>query len=94
MLAGKAELAPSTNEYDWLGHGVYFWEYSPSRAWEFAHEKKRRGEIETPAVIGAVIAPGVCLNLLESSALAELKLAFEMIELDARENASLLDLWY
>ncbi|MCC7269408.1 MAG: hypothetical protein IT468_01670 [Rhodocyclaceae bacterium] len=90
VLAGKAELKPSTNEYDWLGHGVYFWEYSPARAWEFAHEKKRRGEIETPAVIGAVIAPGVCLNLLESSALAELKLAYEMIGLDARENSGKL----
>jgi hypothetical protein len=90
VLAVKAELAPSTNEYDWLGHGVYFWEYSPARAWEFAHEKKRRGEIETPAVIGAVIAPGVCLNLLESSALAELKLAYDMIELDAKANGGRL----
>jgi hypothetical protein len=90
VLAGKAELQPSANEYDWLGHGIYFWEYSPARAWEFANEKKRRGEIKTPAVIGAVIAPGVCLNLLESSALAELKLAYAMVELAAKESASRL----
>ena len=26
VLSGKvAELAPNTNSYDWLGHGVYFW---------------------------------------------------------------------
>lgn len=37
-----------------------------------------------------MIAPGVCLNLLESSALAELKLAYEMIGLDARENSGKL----
>ena len=34
-----------------------------------------------PAVIGAIIDPGLCLNLLESSALAQLKQAYEIIEL-------------
>lgn len=29
-------LKISTNKYDWLGHGIYFWENSPSRAKEFA----------------------------------------------------------
>lgn len=81
VLAGKAGLEHSTNDYDWLGHGIYFWEYSPSRAWEFALEKKKRREISKPAVIGAVIAPGVCFNLLESSALAELKSAYEVLSL-------------
>jgi hypothetical protein len=23
---------PSTNEWYWLGHGIYFWEHSPERA--------------------------------------------------------------
>ena len=79
VLDGEAELDLSTNDYDWLGHGIYFWEYSPSRAWEFALEKEKRGEIVTPAVVGAVIAPGVCFNLLESSALAELKTAYDLL---------------
>lgn len=81
VLAGKTQLERSTNDYDWLGHGTYFWEYSPSRAWDFAQEKKKRGEVAAPAVLGAVIAPGVCFNLLESSALAELKTAFEVLSL-------------
>jgi len=25
-------LLPSVNAYDWLGEGVYFWEYCPYRA--------------------------------------------------------------
>jgi hypothetical protein len=25
VLAGE-RLKPSENEYDWLGHGIYFWE--------------------------------------------------------------------
>ena len=26
VLAGPEGLLPSENEYDWLGHGIYFWE--------------------------------------------------------------------
>ena len=27
----RIHLAPSTKSYDWLGHGVYFWENDPAR---------------------------------------------------------------
>ena len=27
-------LQPSENEYDWLGSGIYFWEFGPERAME------------------------------------------------------------
>lgn len=81
VFAGKAGLGASKNSYDWLGHGTYFWEYGPQRAMEFAKEKKRRGEIKQPVVIGAVIDPGHCLNLLESSALAEIKISHALLEL-------------
>ena len=26
VIAGKTELLASTNDYDWLGSGIYFWE--------------------------------------------------------------------
>jgi hypothetical protein len=42
VVAGKADLIPSTNEYDWLGHGIYFWDNSLSRAINFAEERKDR----------------------------------------------------
>ncbi len=32
VLAGKTDLKISTNAYDWLGAGVYFWEHGPQRA--------------------------------------------------------------
>jgi hypothetical protein len=32
ILAKNHHLSPSENDYDWLGHGIYFWEYSPLRA--------------------------------------------------------------
>ncbi len=66
VLKGKTELEPSYNNYDWLGHGIYFWDNSPSRALEWANELSRRkdSKIKKPAVIGAVIDLGYCLDLL------------------------------
>lgn len=96
VLGGKCHLDPSSNDYDWLGHGIYFWEYSPQRAYEFAKEKVARGELEDDiAVVGAVIASGRCLNLLESSALAEMKQAYELLELlqDPPKNLGGADLY-
>jgi hypothetical protein len=26
IVAGETELKPSENAWDWLGHGIYFWE--------------------------------------------------------------------
>jgi len=58
---------PSQNDYDWLGHGMYFWENDVLRAWEFIKEAKTREpkRIKIPVVIGAVIDIGYCLDLAE-----------------------------
>ena len=36
VINGVESLVPSMNEYDWLGHGVYFWENNIERAWTAA----------------------------------------------------------
>ncbi|MGO8669981.1 MAG: hypothetical protein ACLQVD_01210 [Capsulimonadaceae bacterium] len=59
----------STNDYDWLGSGVYFWEYAPYRAREWA--KQRYGS--DWAVVGASIRPGDCLNLLDTDYFGDLR---------------------
>ena len=41
LLAGQP-WQPSANTYDWLGGGIYFWEYAPHRAGDRARE--RHGE--------------------------------------------------
>jgi hypothetical protein len=62
-------LRPSLNIYDWLGHGIYFWENDAVRARQWAQSKARRnkavGRSFDPAVVGAVIDLGHCLNLLD-----------------------------
>ena len=67
VLAGKETLAASENTYDWLGHGIYFWEHGPARAFEWAAQQaKRKGsKIKRPAVLGAVISLGNCFDLLD-----------------------------
>lgn len=59
-------LSPSVNEYDWLGSGVYFWEYGPDRALEWANQKKHHGRIGKPSVVGALIHLGKCFDLLDT----------------------------
>jgi hypothetical protein len=46
ILFGETNLEFSSNDYDWLGSGIYFWENDPNRAIEWALELKNRGEIK------------------------------------------------
>ena len=82
IFSGKATLAPSQNDYDWLGDGVYFWEHNAQRALEFAQEVAHRPHpsgqrIKLPAVVGAVVDLGLCLNLLDSRSIAMVRAAYE-----------------
>lgn len=79
VVAGEDDLKPSQNAWDWLGHGIYFWEGSSARALRWAQtEARRRGsKIKTPAVLGAVIQLGKCLNLTETEALVLVKDAYQ-----------------
>ncbi len=79
MLRGEAFRA-SVNAYDWLGHGVYFWEYGADRAWRFAREQQRRGQVRRPAVVGAVLQLGRCLDLMDTRFTEQLASAFPDFE--------------
>jgi len=69
VLVGKAGLTFSANPYDWLGKGIYFWEHGPQRAYEWALERARlsKAKVNKPAVLGAKINLGVCLDLLDTA---------------------------
>ena len=61
---------PSRNQYDWLGHGIYFWEQAPERARTWANQG---------GVVGAILRLGTCLDLTDvtySEMLAEAYMAF------------------
>lgn len=92
VLSGDP-LKPSNKLYDWLGSGIYFWEGSPQRAFEWAREVKDKpfkggGKIDKPAVVGAIIDLGVCCNLFDSRDLAELGDAWDLLNLVGMPDGS------
>lgn len=80
-LNGALAFVRSENRYDWLGSGMYFWDHSPDRAFSFAIEKQKRQPdlIRKPAVLGAVIDLGNCLDLIEYENVRLLKPAYEFL---------------
>jgi hypothetical protein len=59
LLRGERSVEawqPSQNPYDWLGHGIYFWEFAPRRARAWGGKG---------GVVGAVIQLGLCLDLTD-----------------------------
>lgn len=97
LISHTQHLKASENIYDWLGHGIYFWEASPERGLEFAREAKIRkkitkGKIHHPYVVGAVIELGNCLNLLDHAGLMEMRTAHQMLKASAEAEGKQLPL--
>ena len=85
VATNTKNLRESDNSYDWLGHGIYFWENSPDRAYEFAtflknNPSKAKTPIKTPAVIGAVLEIGSCFDLLDYGMLQILKSGYNVFK--------------
>ena len=74
ILEGE-EFQHSINDYDWLGSGVYFWEYAPDRALEWA--QARFGE--NAAVVEATLALDNCVNLLDTTHFEHLEGAYSQV---------------
>ncbi len=62
LIRGEA-FGVSENDDDWLGHGIYLWEYAPQQAWWWA--RRRYGA--DAAVVGSLVRLGRCLDLLDPS---------------------------
>lgn len=68
---------PSENPFDWLGRGIYFWEFAPERAREW----NAKG-----GVVGAVIQLGMCLDLTEVGYTAMLGEAYARLRKEQRRG--------
>src|ERR1043165_1738944 len=75
LLAGEP-FQKSENDYDWLGAGVYFWEYGADRALRFSRDQQRRGKVTEPAVVGALVQLGNCFDLMDTAYTRDLVSAF------------------
>jgi hypothetical protein len=95
VIKHGGSLSNSENDYDWLGHGIYFWEGSFERALEWA---KNDSKVKKPAAIGAFIRLGNCTDLLDSEHLAHVKATHEILKAEVKalgeklpENTSHID---
>jgi len=90
VLAGTARLNLSTNAYDWLGGGIYFWEHGPQRAREWAIEQANLSgaKIKEPSVLGARINLGECLDLLDTANTRILREWYSEFRQTARQKRS------
>lgn len=80
LISGKERMRPSSQDYDWLGSGVYFWESDPQRALEFAQWKVSRGDYDKASIVGAVIDLGNCLDLSNRTNLDLLRGAYDALK--------------
>jgi hypothetical protein len=91
-VLGGEQFIPSTNDYDWLGRGIYFWEANPKRGFEYAKElatrKRSRSIVINPAVVGAIVDLGLCLDLTTASGLERVRLAYQVLAAVAGRSSS------
>ncbi|NSL90369.1 hypothetical protein ECE50_026340 [Chitinophaga sp. Mgbs1] len=77
IISGREMLKTSKNKYDWLGSGIYFWQNNYDRALHFAtHGPSNKGKVAKPAVIGAVLSLGNCLDLTDKKNIDLVKVAY------------------
>lgn len=76
-LVSGVPFGQSQNDDDWLGHGIYFWEYAPQQAWWWA---ERRYGVAEAAVVGALVRLGRCIDLLDPCNADLLKSAHDDLE--------------
>jgi hypothetical protein len=94
VLNKRDNLKHSKNSYDWLGHGVYFWENSPERAKQYAEiaSKRSSSKIKKPFVIGSIIELGNCLDLLDKQWLDYVLFAYNEMTNSLKEDGKELPL--
>ncbi len=85
QLINGAPFEQSSNPWDWLGNGIYFWEGDPVRGMEWAHELKSRERVKNPAVVGVALDLGLCLDLTTRRSLLVLGSAYRGLKTLARK---------
>jgi len=92
LLQGRDDWRASRNGYDWLGHGIYFWEGDARRAVRYLEGRAARTGIDPKdcQVIGAEISLGRCLDLTTQDGIDSVAIAHrELVAIYAAERRAL-----
>lgn len=82
IVMNPQKLKLSQEKFDWLGHGFYVWENNYERALQWAKDKKKRGGIKQPSVLGVVFTLGNCLDFTDSAYTAMIQQYYQLMERD------------
>lgn len=80
ISGGTDHLKKSEGKFEWLGHGIYFWENDPQRGLEWAQNGNPKSKIKNPDVVGAILDLGLCLDLTTRTGLDEVEQAYKTLE--------------
>ncbi len=84
-LVSKPDLVKKSQEsYDWLGHGFYVWENNYQRAYKWALDKKERGTLDIPSVVGVIYLLDYCLDFTDSEFIGLLSPYYDLMKEDLR----------
>ena len=64
QIVANQQVKISTNDYDWLGHGAYFFQDGPVRAWKWATQLSKTKN-SPPAVVSADLELRGCVDFLD-----------------------------
>jgi hypothetical protein len=67
LVNNPNDVKKSEENFDWLGHGFYIWENNYERALRWAEDKKSRGKIKSPSVVGVIYQLDYCLDFTDSA---------------------------
>ena len=82
-LVSKPDVVKKSQEiYDWLGNGFYVWENNYERAYKWAEDKRSRGTLKTPSVVGVIYQLDYCLDFTDSQYTDILSAYYELMKED------------
>ncbi len=96
LVSNPDKVRKSEETFDWLGNGFYIWENNYERALKWAEDKKARGRVKIPSVVGVIYQLDYCLDFTDSAftdILSEyyslMKTRFSFISKDLPQNRDL-----
>lgn len=90
LINNPNKVKRSQEAYDWLGNGFYIWETNYMRALKWAEDKKIRGTLKKPSVVGVVYLLDYCLDFTDSEFIDILSNYYELLKEDLKVTGKTL----
>ena len=90
LVNNPNSVKKSQETYDWLGNGFYVWENNYERALQWAKDKKLRGTLEVPSVVGVIYLLEYCLDFTDSKFIDVLSEYYQLFKDDLKVSGKTL----